>query len=233
MPDRVLRTGQTRCFDQDGRRMECRGSGQDAELGLGLNPPVPRFHMEGDELVLDRLTGLTWTRTATPFELPMPWPEALQAIQELNRQEHLGFADWRLPNRRELRSLIDHDASRPALPPDHPFRRVTQTWYWTSTSSAMYPAYAWYVHLEGGRMFWGAKERDYLVWPVRGESRVLPRTGERLCFDVRGEPMDCQDSGADGDALAGAPWPEPRFEPSGRRGSGQADRFDLAGARRS
>jgi hypothetical protein len=76
----------------------------------------------------------------------------------------------------------------------------------------MYPAYAWYVHLEGGRMFWGAKERDYLVWPVRGESRVLPRTGERLCFDVRGEPMDCQGSGADGELQAGASWPEPRFQ---------------------
>jgi len=34
----------------------------------------------------------------------------------MNRGTHLGFSDWRLPNRRELRSLLDHQTRRPALP---------------------------------------------------------------------------------------------------------------------
>jgi hypothetical protein len=212
MVEHILKTGLSRCFDSAGREIDCSDTGQDADMGIGLDEPEPRFRLESDT-VLDRLTGLCWTMSAATFELPMPWAEALEAIQELNSRQHLGYSDWRLPSRRELRSLIDHGASRPALPQGHPFRQVSQTWYWTSTSSAMYPAYAWYVHMEGGRMFWGAKDRDYLVWPVRGRSRVIPQTGETVCFDNRGRPMECAGSGADGELRPGAAWPSPRFQP--------------------
>jgi hypothetical protein len=142
----------------------------------------------------------------------MSWSEALQRIRELNNEEYLGFSDWRLPNRRELRSLVNHGASRPALSKGNPFSDIVQTWYWTSTSSAMYPAYAWYVNFEGGRMFWGAKNRDYLVWPVCGKTHILPQTGEGTCFDRDGQAMDCKDSGTDGELRMGVPWPEKRFE---------------------
>ena len=117
-----------------------------------------------------------------------------------------------MPNRRELRSLIWHSARNPALPPDHPFRGLQLTWYWTSTSSAMYPGYAWHVHLEGGRMFWGRKDQFFLLWPVCSRSHILPRTGQIKCFDKRGTLVDCRQSGQDGEALAGAAWPAPRFK---------------------
>lgn len=208
----ILRTGQHKCFDQYGRKRDCLGSGEDAELGIGLTWPEPRFSITDSTLVLDRLTGLTWTLSANPFEFPMSWQEALKSVQELNHKAYFGFTDWRLPNRRELRSLMDHGTSCPCLPLDNPFKDVVQTWYWTSTTSAMYPSYAWYVHLQGGRMFWGRKNRDYLVWPVRGKSEVLPRTGEVECFDLNGHSMECIGSGADGDAKSGNAWPKQRFK---------------------
>lgn len=115
----VLQTGQRSCHDADGREIPCGGSGQDAEFRRGLAWPSPRFEAQG-EVVCDRLTGLIWTRDAGPGELPMTWREAFDFVAGLNREKWHGFADWRLPNRRELRSLVSHQTRRPALPEDHP-----------------------------------------------------------------------------------------------------------------
>lgn len=143
--------------------------------------------------------------------LPSTWIEALAKIQTLNSQQFLGFSDWRLPNRRELRSLISHGDKNPALPPQHPFRDVVLSWYWTSTSAAISPGYAWVIHLSGGRMFYTKKESDALFWPVRGQSLVIPRTGQTVCFDGLGKSIPCLKTGQDGETQTGVAWPEPRF----------------------
>lgn len=118
--------------------------GQDAEHRLGSAWPHPRFEADAG-WVLDRLTGLIWSRDAGVSEFPLAWSEALAFVRTLNRETHLGLNDWRLPNRRELRSLIDHQARRPALPAGHPFRNVFTGWYWSSTSAALAPNHARYV----------------------------------------------------------------------------------------
>lgn len=212
----ILATGQTGCFDERGRMTECAGTGQDGEHRAGLAWPEPRFESAADGLVLDRLTNLTWTRNARLADFPLTWAEALDFVRDLNAEGHLGHRDWRLPNRRELRSLIHLSMRKPALPPDHPFEDVVQNWYWTSTTSRMSPGYAWYVHFEGGRMFYGKKDQYCLVWPVRGESAVLAATGQHACFDDLGSEIPCRDTGQDGELRAGAPWPEPRFVETGR-----------------
>jgi hypothetical protein len=134
----------------------------------------------------------------------------------MNRRKAFGFTDWRLPNRRELRSLMSHQTSRPALPQGHPFRNVFSGWYWTSTSAAINLAYAWYIHMEGARMFYGAKTQFFLFWPVRGAGNgVLASTGQTQCFDDGGTVILCAGSGQDGENQLGQPWPTPRFETSG------------------
>ena len=208
----LLSTGQTRCYDSSGREIPCRGTGQDAELRPGTSV-APRFEEEG-LLVRDRLTGLVWPKNAGLFELPMDWEEALQAVRELNRKGFLRASDWRLPNRRELRSLVHYEAMNPVLPPDHPFENVFHGWYWTSTTAAIAPSYAWNVHFGGGRMFYSAKTDSRMVWPVRGRSRLWA-TGARMCYNARGEEIRCEGRGEDGEIRAGIPWPEPRFEPAG------------------
>lgn len=206
----VLSTGQHLCFDTAGRPVNCAGTGQDGEFRSGLPWPKPRFDLLNESLVLDRLTGLFWPRVASLGDFPMSWTEALAAVKLMNQENALGHADWRLPNRRELSSLISYSHHRPALPEGHPFT-VSQTWYWTSTTTAIAPDCAWRVHLEGGRMFYGDKARDAMVWPVRGESPVLARTGQQQCRDASGVIIDCTATGQDGELRRGAPWPEPRF----------------------
>ena len=207
-----LATGQLACYDASGNEISCRGSGQDAERRRGIPWPQPRFELQG-ALVLDRLTGWVWTREANLAGLPMTWQEALEYVERMNRTAAFGHADWRLPNRRELRSLVSHQTRSPALPEDHPFLNVFPGWYWSSSTASISPAHAWYVHMEGARMFYGGKDQSFLLWPVRGDGNgVLPATGQTLCYDAAGRGIRCQGSGQDGDLRIGRPWPQPRFE---------------------
>ena len=205
-------TGQLSCHDATGREIPCRGSGQDGEYRRGQPWPSPRFE-SGSGLVLDRLTGLTWSRDALPAEFPMQWQEALDFIAGLNGRAWLGHRDWRLPNRRELRSLMSYQARMPALPTGHPFLNVFSGWYWSSTTAAIAPNHAWYLHMEGARMFYGGKDQSYMVWPVRGEGNgLLAATGQHHCFDADGNAVPCAATGQDGELRKGRPWPQPRFE---------------------
>lgn len=207
-----LQTGQTTCHDTAGREVSCTGSGQDAEFRKGVVWPEPRFR-QNEEVVLDCLTGLVWTRNANLAEFPLKWQEALDYISGMNREKAFGYSDWRLPNRRELRSLMSHQTRKPALPEDHPFTNIFLGWYWTSTTAMINPTYAWYVHMEGSRMFYGNKEQSCLFWPVRDTGYgILPASGQTKCYDSKGQRIQCEGSGQDGEFRFGRPWPAPRFE---------------------
>jgi hypothetical protein len=207
-----LQTGQRTCHDTQGKEIACLGSGQDGELRKGAPWPVPRFEPE-DDTVLDCLTGLIWAADANLAEFPATWQEALNFTTRMNRANAFGYSDWRLPHRRELRSLMSHQTRKPALPEGHPFRNVFSGWYWTSTSAAINTAYAWYIHMEGARMFYGNKEQFFLFWPVRGKGNgVLPVTGQTECYDAAGRPVPCAGTGQDGEFRFGESGPVPRFE---------------------
>lgn len=211
MNKHILQTGLAECFDSNGKAMDCKKSGQDAEQNPGLPWPEPRFVTSHENIVHDRATGLYWSLDANLFTYPMTWQEGLDEIARLNREKQFARKDWRLPNRREMRSLISHGARKPALPSRHPFNNVFLGWYWTSTTAAIAPGYAWYVNMEGGRMFYGRKDSYYLIWPVCGESSVLPQTGQMSCYDNQGMEISCSRSGQDGEMLQGVSWPRPRF----------------------
>ena len=210
-----LQTGQDQCYDGEGHTIPCPGTGQDGESRRGIHWPEPRFVTRG-EIVEDLLTGLQWTRDANLAAFPVTWPEALAAIAEINRTRLQDHDDWRLPNRREMRSLMSYQTRKPSLPTGHPFVNFFLGWYWTSTSAAIDPAYAWYIHLEGARMFYGRKNQYCLFWPVRGTARRLAQTGQKNCYDLDGREMAGRGSGQDGELRQGLVWPAPRFE--GRAG---------------
>ncbi|MFZ5797441.1 MAG: DUF1566 domain-containing protein [Desulfobulbus sp.] len=203
-------TGQEGCYDEAGREIACPGSGQDGAFRRGMPWPAPRFQRTG-ALVADQLTGLIWTAEANPAGFPLTWGEALEFIRAMNARAESGFSDWRLPNRRELRSLLSYQTRRPALPAGHPFTDVFLGWYWTSTTAAINPAYAWYVHLDGARMFYGRKDQYYLLWPVRGASSILAATGQRFSYDQAGRELPEPDPVQDGQDGFGVPWPAQRL----------------------
>ncbi len=210
--DHFQQSGQTRCYDSSGQEMPCQKSGQDGDYSSGAPWPPVRFDLREEGVVRDNLTGFFWTRNANINGFPVSWQEALDLINRLNQEEYSGFSDWRLPNRRELRSLMDYQTRKPALPLGHPFQNIFLGWYWSSTTAAIHPAYAWYVHLEGARMFYGRKDQYSLFWPVRGTGNgLLAATGQNQCFDALGSEIPCRESGQDGEVQMGAPWPQPKF----------------------
>jgi len=207
-----LQTGQVTCHDASGRKIECAGTGQDGEFRQGVVWPEPRFELEADT-VTDRLTDLVWSRNANLAEFPLMWQEALDYIARMNHSQVLGHNDWRLPNRHELRSLISHQTRQPALPQEQPFANVFDGWYWSSTTAVISPAHAWYVSMDGGRMFYGGKDQSFMLWPVRGQGNgVLPVTGQTHCYAEAGEVVPCTGSSQDGAFSCGYCWPSPRFE---------------------
>lgn len=210
----ILPTGSTRCYDADGKLIDCSGTGQDASLPTGGSPvawTAERFAVLDDLLVQDKVTGLIWTKNSCPTEFPLNWQESLAYIDEMNETAACGRSDWRMPNRRELRSLIDHSRRKPALPVGHPFEQVYLGWYWSSTTAVIAQPYAWYVHFAGGRMFYGNKDGYYWLWPVCGQSAILAATGADFCYDIDGGRIACAGSGQDGALKMGAGWPTPRF----------------------
>lgn len=212
----IRSTGQRLCYDEQGRTIDCSDTGQDAALCLGNAWPDPRFEIH-TQTALDRRTNLVWPRNANLFDYPVTWPEALELIEHMNHEQALGFADWRLPNRGEMLSLIDYQTKKPPLPKGHPFHGVILNWYWTSTSAAIHPGYAWHVHMEGARTFYGRKDQYALTWPVRGgKPDRLRQTGQAACYDTQGRMVPCSGTGQDGEFRFGLPWPAPRFEVHGK-----------------
>ncbi len=108
-----LQTGQLSCHDVLGQEISCAGS-QDAAFKAGMVWPQPRF-VADENIVSDKLTSLIWMRDANLAQFPMTWQEALEWVDQINQEQMFGFSDWRLPNRRELRSLVSHQTRRPPL----------------------------------------------------------------------------------------------------------------------
>lgn len=67
---------------------------------------VNSFSANGDGTVSDLATGLMWDQNGSSEG--MNWEDALAWVQQLNAQNYLGYSDWRLPNAKELQSIVDY-----------------------------------------------------------------------------------------------------------------------------
>ncbi|MCF7848372.1 MAG: sulfatase-like hydrolase/transferase [Kiritimatiellales bacterium] len=65
-----------------------------------------KFKDNGDGTIADKATGLTWMKADNGKG--MDWPTALEYAEGM---EFAGHSDWRLPNAKELQSIIDYTRS--------------------------------------------------------------------------------------------------------------------------
>lgn len=120
-----------------------------------------------EEAVLDRRTGLLWHAPVLHGNGTMTWQAALDQVKGLNRQRAFGYVNWRLPNIRELDSLIDSGSHSPAIFPDNPLETLGDG-YWSSTTSVYNAAYSWVVYMQNGEVGVGFKANpEFNVMVVR------------------------------------------------------------------
>ena len=176
-PAPVPQTGQTRRWHSDGNNVyvvDCAGTGQDGDVQAGVEWPDPRFTDNGDGTITDNLTGLVWLKDASCFG-QRTWAQALTDANNLadgkcGLTDGSVAGDWRLPNRKELTSLLDLEYSYPALPTHQYFMNFQSTGYWSSSTSAGSSINAWFVNFNNGAVSVYDKSNFNFDLPVRGGS---------------------------------------------------------------
>lgn len=143
-------------------------------------PAWAAFTDNGDGTITDTTTGLVWDKcsrgqvwdnttppgTCTGAASTHAWAAALAEAAVANAASHRGHADWRLPNRTELESLVKIDASALAID-GTVFPATASAWYWTSTTYAPNPAVAWGVGFSFGLPYADSKTDANRVRLVR------------------------------------------------------------------
>ncbi|RME59932.1 MAG: DUF1566 domain-containing protein, partial [Caldilineae bacterium] len=67
---------------------------------------VNDFVDNGDGAITDNATGLMWAQDDSG--VGMDWEQALAWVLQMNEENYLGYSDWRLPNVKELQSIVDY-----------------------------------------------------------------------------------------------------------------------------
>jgi len=131
---------------------------QDAQRVL---TPASYSICEGGELVKDNLTGLMWSRcsvgqtwnnasnTCEGEPDTFTWQESLQQVQQQNQDKALNKTDWRLPNIKELSSIVNLGCISPAIDLEA-FPGTNNGEYWSSTVYVRYAGRAWFVDFDLG-----------------------------------------------------------------------------------
>ncbi|MCP4707919.1 MAG: DUF1566 domain-containing protein [Planctomycetes bacterium] len=170
-PAAVEKTGQTSSQE----------SGDDGALQTGVDWPNPRFTNNDNGTVTDNLTGLIWLKNANCFG-ERTWSQALSDCATLapgycGLTDDSSAGDWRLPNSKELFSLIDFGFYGPALSntsgagqwvEGDPFTGGLPGSYWSSSTYANDATSPWRVNLNDGWVSYIGKSTPLYVLPVRG-----------------------------------------------------------------
>jgi len=155
---RLPKTGQTISY----------ATGDDGDLERGIAWPSPRFIDNGDgTTVTDNFTGLMWTKNAL-LAGANNWQDALTYVAGMNAgtYQNFGYTDWRLPNRKELRSMTDYSKFNPAIPSPNLFICVVGDYYWWSSSTYADDTDNARV-VSRGSVYADYKSSSHYVWPVR------------------------------------------------------------------
>lgn len=146
--------------------------------------PLERFTKHGNGTVTDRATALMWQRCSMGQDWQgdacinetgaYSWQQTLQQVERNNLSSPYGYNDWRLPNIKELASIIEKACADPAIN-TAVFSGVIKgdvdaetSAYWSSTYYvSIGGAEAWYIDFADGDSRYRTKPYKLAVRLVR------------------------------------------------------------------
>ena len=115
-------------------------------------------------VVTDSTTGLQWQDDYSDNSgniKSATWQQAIDYCEALT----LDGGRWRLPNIRELNSIVDLSHSDPAIDPM--FQHTAIYPYWSASTREHYHNYAEYVQFRSGSWYYSDKDHSHYVRCVR------------------------------------------------------------------
>lgn len=184
----VIQSVQSLCWDPLDLQapiseIDCAGTGQDGELQAGLEP---MFVDNLDGTITDLRSTLTWEKLSNDNSIhdyddtSFLWYGAFQKVDALNAMAFAGHSDWRVPQVRELATLVDYTKYNPATfgifnnacAPGCTIEECSCTYsgdYWSSTTYQQTPQLAWDLDIRAGQLeSSGSKVQYRYVRAVRG-----------------------------------------------------------------
>jgi len=124
----------------------------------GDTEPGASYTDNEDGTVTDNVTGLMWQqKTTDEKDVTYTWKDALAYCESLTLA---GYADWRMPNTKELERVVDLEAGNPAVDTSY-FPNTNNGFYWTSTScSTCHKMKAFAIDFSDGELYYGNKFRN-------------------------------------------------------------------------
>ncbi|MEN6583941.1 MAG: DUF1566 domain-containing protein [Armatimonadota bacterium] len=145
------------------------------KLGVGgIELPDSAGWGDGLRMVIDHNTGLVWEVKSpeaghvNDMERACSWSDAREAYpKSLNDANYGGFNDWRLPNKNELRTIMDYSRTTPAMDTRY-FANCPVGFYWSADTYQMQPYFGWAIYNGFGSGIAISKASERYVLAVRG-----------------------------------------------------------------
>ena len=140
-----------------------------------------------DGTVTDQSTGLMWAKDDSGER--MNWVEALEYADQ---SELAGYSDWRLPNAKELQSLVDYEKTTfPAINTDYfnttlkQFESIDDAYYfWTGTTQGDFKWTGAYIAFAQAWSKKNSKATEYFDWHGAGAQRSDPKAGSPEDYEL-------------------------------------------------
>ena len=153
-----------------------------------------RYIDNGDGTVNDTYTQLTWMRCS----LGQDWDSDSQscdgtmedsawsaALNQAAKSEYASHDDWRLPNIKELASLVDHTSSSLAINSSVFPNMDGGSNFWSATPDIYYSDYSWTINFaEATVEHQYQRTSEYYVRLVRSNARAVPAAPYGLSIEA-------------------------------------------------
>ncbi|MCI5157076.1 MAG: DUF1566 domain-containing protein [Candidatus Electrothrix sp. AUS1_2] len=128
-----------------------------------------------DNTITDLQTGLMWKKCSEGFSgescgtgsiASFTWQQALEQPDIVNNNGGFaGYYDWRLPNIKELLSIVEEQCWWPAINRNR-FPDTPNSYFWSASPHEL--SYAWSIDFGRGDLSFDTRDTSYYVRLVRG-----------------------------------------------------------------